>query len=131
MKEFCAFRPKAYANLIDDDSEKKKAKGTKKCVIKRNIKFKDYKDCLFNNKIILKSQQRFKSDHHNIYTIEINKIALSSNDDKRLQTFDRVTTYPYGASAVKECESEMMVVRDLFVEKYVDCPFYGKIVLKR
>ena len=131
MKEFCAFRPKAYANLIDDDSEKKKAKGTKKCVIKRNIKFKDYKDCLFNNKIILKSQQRFKSDHHNIYTIEINKIALSSNDDKRLQTFDRVTTYPYGTPAVKVCESEMMVVRDLFVEKYADCPFYGEIVLKR
>ena len=93
--------------------------------------YKDYKDCLFNNKIILKSQQRFKSDHHNIYTIEINKIALSSNDDKRLQTFDRVTTYPYGTPAVKVCESEMMVVRDLFVEKYADCPFYGEILLKR
>ena len=91
--------------------------------------FKDYKDCLFNKNIILKSQQTFKSDHHNVYTIEINKIALSSNDNKRLQTFDRVTTY--GAPAVKVCESEMMVVRDLFVEKYVDCPFYGEIVLKR
>ena len=45
--------------------------------------------------------------------------------------FDRATTYSYGAPAVKVCESEMMVVRDLFVEKYVDCPFYGKIVLKR
>ena len=90
--------------------------------------FKDYKDCLFNNKIILKSQQRFNSDHHNVYTIEINKIALSSNDDKRLQTFDRVTTYPYGTPAVKVCESEMMVVRDLFVQKYVNCPFYGEIV---
>ena len=130
MKEFCAFRPKAYANLIDDDSEKKKAKGTKKCVIKRNIKFKDYKDCLFNNKIILKSQQRFKSDHHNVYTIEINKIALSSNGDKKLQTLDRVTACSYGALAVKVCESEMKVVRDLFVEIYVDCPFYYETVLK-
>ena len=64
-------------------------------------------------------------------TVYILLIALSSNDDKRLQTFDRVTTCPYGAPAVKVCESEMMVVRDLFVEKYVDCPFYGKIVLKR
>ena len=69
--------------------KRKKAKGTKKCVIKRSIMFKDYKDCLFNNKIILKSQQRFKSDHHNVYTIEFNKIALSSNDDKRLETFYR------------------------------------------
>ena len=93
--------------------------------------FEDYKDCLLNDKIILKSQQRFKSVYHEVYTVKINKIALSSNDNKRLQTFDRVTTYPYGASAVKVCESEMMVVRDLFVEKYVDCPFYGEIVLKR
>ena len=79
--------------------------------------FKDNKDCLFNNKIVLKSQQKFKSDRHDVYTIEINKIALSSNDDKRLQTFDRVATYPYGAPAVKVCGSEMMVVRDLFVER--------------
>ena len=55
-----------------------------KCVIKRELMFENYKDCLFNDKIILKSQQRFKSDHHNVYTEEINKIALSSNDDKRL-----------------------------------------------
>ena len=86
---------------------------------------------MFNNKIVLKSQLRFKIDHHNVYTIEINKIAWSSNDNKRLQTFDRITTYPYGAPAVKVCESEMMVVRDLFVEKYVDCPFYGEVVLKQ
>ena len=88
--------------------------------------FEDYKDCLLNDKIILKSQQRFKSVYHEVYTVKINKIALSSNDNKRLQTFDRVTTY--GAPAVKVCESEMMVVRDLFVEKYVDCPFYCEIV---
>ena len=93
--------------------------------------FQNYKDCLFNGKIILKSQQRFKSDHHKVYTEEVNKIALSSDDDKRLQTFNRVTTYPYGTLAVKVCESEMMVVRDLFVKKYVDCPFYGEIVLKQ
>ena len=56
---------------------------------------KNYKDCLFNDRSILKSQQRFKSDYHNVYTEEINKIALSSNYDKRSQTFDRITTYPY------------------------------------
>ena len=74
----------------------KKQKGTKKCVIKTRLMLKNYKDCLFNDRSILKSQQRFKSDYHNVYTEEINKIALSSNDDKRLQTFDRITTYPYG-----------------------------------
>ena len=51
---------------------------------------KHQKDYLFNDKIILKSQQRFKSDHHNAYTEQINKIALISNDDKRLQAFDKI-----------------------------------------
>ena len=70
MKEFYALRPKTYAYLIDgyddddDDYDKnkiinKKAKGTKKCVIKRKVIFENYTDCLFNDKIILKSQQRF------------------------------------------------------------------------
>ena len=62
---------------------------------------------MFNNANILRSQQRFKSGYHEVYTEEVNKIALNSNDDKRLQTFDRVTTYLYGANAVKVCESEM------------------------
>ena len=70
--------------------------------------FKNYKDCNFNNKTIRKSQQRFKSDHHNVYTEQINKIALSNNDDKRLQTFDNITTYPYGRNAFKVCDNEML-----------------------
>ena len=56
MKEFAEPRAKTYAYLMDDDSEHKKAKWTKKCIIKRGLMFKNYKDCLFNNKIILKSQ---------------------------------------------------------------------------
>ena len=62
---------------------------------------------MLNNRIILKSQQRFKSDYQNEYTEQINKIALSSNDDKGLQTFDKITTHPYGTNAFKVCESEM------------------------
>ena len=92
MKELCAFRAKTYAYLMDDDSEKKKAKGTKICIIKCETMFENYTDSLFKNNTILRSKLRFKSDHHNLYPEEINKIALSSNDDKRLQTFDRVTT---------------------------------------
>ena len=63
---------------------------------------------MFNDKTILKSKQKFKSDCHNVYFEKINKIALSSNDDKRLQTFDKITTYPYGTNAFKVCESEML-----------------------
>ena len=81
---------------MGDDSEVKNAKGTKKSIIKRELMFGIYKDCLFNGQTILKSKHRFKSDHHKVYTEEVNKIALSSDDIKRLQTFNRVTTNPYG-----------------------------------
>ena len=118
MSEFCALRAKAYAFLIDgfndDDYGKnkiinKKAKATKKCVIKRELMFEYYKDSLFNDKIILKSQQRFRGDHHRVYTEEVNKITLSSNDDKRLQTYDKITTYPYGTPAIKVCELDILL----------------------
>ena len=72
------------------------------------LNFFDYKDCLLTNKIVLKSQQRFKSERHDVYTEEINKIALSSNDNKRLQTLDRITSYPYRASAGKVCKTELL-----------------------
>ena len=117
MKEFCALRTKTYSYLMDDNSEVKKSKGTKKCVIKLKTMFENYTDCLFNNKIILKSQQRFKSYNHDVYTEEVNKIAISSDDDKRLQTFDRVTTYPYETNVFKVCETEILAVKDLFFEK--------------
>ena len=95
----------------------KKAKGTKKCVIKRKLKFENYKNCLEatqlendlernkielnsikefikNNQSILKIQQRFKSERRNVFTEEINKTAaLSSNDDKRMQSIDSIETY--------------------------------------
>ena len=75
---------------------------------KAKLEFNDYKDCLLNNETILKSQQRFKSERHDVYTEEINKIALSRNDDKRLQTFDRTPSYPYGTSAGKVCKTELL-----------------------
>ena len=109
MTEFAALRPKTYSYFMDDGNSDKKAKGTKKCVIKRRLKFNDYKDCLLNNEIILKSQQRFKSEAHNVYTEEVNKVALSGNDNKRLQTFDRITSYRYGTSAGKVCKTEMLI----------------------
>ena len=108
MTEFAALRLGTYSYLIDDGRNDKKAKGTKNCVIKRSLKFNDYKDCLLNNEFVLKSQQRFKSERHDVYTEKINKIALSSNDDKRLQTFDRITLYRYGTSAGEVCKTELL-----------------------
>ena len=83
MKEFCTHRAKMYTYLTDDDTEHKKAKRTKKRLIKCRLMFENYKGSLFNNKIRLKSQQRLKSDQNKVYTEDINQIALTSNDDKR------------------------------------------------
>ena len=58
--------------------------------------------------MIRRSQQRFRSDHHRVCTEEVKKIALSSNDDKRIQTFEKGTTFPYGANVFKVCENEML-----------------------
>ena len=95
ITEFVTLRPKIYSFLTDDGKEDKKAKGTKKCIIKM-IKFNDYKKCLLNGEIILKSQQRFISKKHDVYTENINKIALSNNDDKRIVSLNKITSYPYG-----------------------------------
>ena len=113
MTEFCALRAKAYAYKLDDDTEMKKAKGTKKCIVKRELMFENYVDALFNDEVIIRSQQRFRSHHHRVYTEEVNKIALSSNDDKRIQTFDKVTMFPYGTNVFKVCETEMLLKNKL------------------
>ena len=118
MVNFVGLRAKSYSYLIDGNSEDKKAKGRKKCVTKRKLKFQNYKNCLEatqlenkinypeknkteidnffrykrkqkefmrNNKLILKAQQRFKSERHKLFTEEIKKIPLISNNDKRMQ----------------------------------------------
>ena len=96
ITEFVALRPKTYPYITNDFTELKKAKGTKKCVVKKMLRFSDYKNCLFSNGKVLKSQQRFKSENHSVYTENINKIAVSCDDDKRIVTSDGVTRYPYG-----------------------------------
>ena len=96
IMEFVTLRPKTYSYLTDDGTEDKKAKGTKKCIIKKMIKFNDYKKYLLNYEVIFKSQLRFISKKHDVYTENINKIALSNDDDKRIVSSDKITSYLYG-----------------------------------
>ena len=96
ITEFVALKPKTYSYITNDFTELKKAKRTKKCVVKKMLRFSDYKNCLFSNGKVLKSQQRLKSENHSVYTENINKIALSCDDDKRIVTSDGITSYPYG-----------------------------------
>ena len=101
ITEFVTLRPKTYSYLTDDCKEDKKAKGTKKCVIKTMIKLNNYKNCLLKDEVILKSQQRLQSKGHYVYTENINKIASSNNDDKRIVSSDKITSYPYGYKGKK------------------------------
>ena len=96
ITEFVTLRPKTYSFLTDDGKEDKKAKGTKKCIIKKMIKFNEYKKCLLDDEVILKSQQRFTSKKHDVYTENINKIALGNNHDKRIVSSNKISSYPYG-----------------------------------
>ena len=83
MKEFISLSPKMYSYRVEE-SEPKKCKGIKKCVVKKTITFEDYKRCLFEGINIHRSQMMFRSEKHKIKTLEVNKLALSREDDKRI-----------------------------------------------
>ena len=109
MIEFVSLASKVYSHKQDNDKETKVVKGVKKCVKKKILNFNDYINALLLNKKIMIKQQSFKSFYHYMYTIETNKIALRNSDNKRLTTFDGITTYPYGTNAFKVCEEELFV----------------------
>ena len=67
---------------------------------------KDHEEIIKNNKLILKTKQRFKSEMHNVFTEEINKIALSSNDNKIMQSIDLIETHAYGTNKDLVSENE-------------------------
>ena len=81
MKEFISLRPKMYSCRVGND-EPKKCKGIKKCVVKKTISFEDYKRCLFEGRVIHRSQMMYRSRKHKVRTLEVNKLALSREDDK-------------------------------------------------
>ena len=102
IMEFVTLRPKAYSYKTEDNIELKKAKGTKKCIINKMLSFNDYKKCFLDNGKVLRSQQRFKSENHIVYTENINKIALSCDDDKRFVAKDGIESYPDGCFGKKK-----------------------------
>ena len=82
---------------------------------KNNVKVDSVKESLKgfikNDKLILKSQKRFRSEEHNVFTEEVNKIALSANEDKRIKSIDSVETYAYGTSKDLICTHKKLNVR--------------------
>ena len=83
MSELVTLRPKMYAYKVGS-SESKKCKGIKKCVVKKTISFEDYKACLFGGEASYRSQLMFRSLKHEVRMLEVNKLALSRDDDKRI-----------------------------------------------
>ena len=94
MKEFVTLRPKMYAYKVGS-SESKKCKGIKKCVVKKTISFEDYKNCLFCGEASYRSQLMFRSLKHEVRMLEVNKLALSRDDDKRI-TVDGIASLARG-----------------------------------
>ena len=104
ITEFVGLRAKMYSFKTDDEHESKKVKGIKKLVVKREIRFNDYKRSLFGSKKGDIQQtttfNTIRSYKHEVYTIEQSKIGLCSFDDKRY-LIDNVNTYVYGHYKIK------------------------------
>ena len=91
ITHFVGLRPKLYSFKVEDTSVKK-CKGIKKNVVKKGIDFQDYVDCLFSGEKQIRSMRIIRSENHEIYSKEVNKIALRNEDDKRILTKDKVNT---------------------------------------
>ena len=92
ITHFVGLRPKLYSFKVEDSGLTKKCTGVKKNVVKKNIKFEDYVHCLFSGEKQVRSMKIIRSENHNIYSKEVNKIALSNEDDKRTVLEDKVHT---------------------------------------
>ena len=92
ITHFVGLRPKMYSFKIEDSNTTKKLKGIKKNVIKKKIEFEDYVECLFTGEKQMRTMNIIKSENHEIYSKEVNKLALSGEDDKRILCKDKVNT---------------------------------------
>ena len=96
MTEFVALRPKLYSYKKLDGSKDKKCKGIKKCIVKKTLTFEDYKTCLFSDSTEYRSQLMFRSSKREVHTIEVNKVTLNRDDDKRISRKDGISTFARG-----------------------------------
>ena len=100
--EFVGLRAKLYSLKMEDGGESKKCKGVKKQVVKSSITHEDYKTCLTTGKEQLRKQNILRSYNHEVYTEEVNKVALSAMDDKRYILKDGIHTLAWGHYKLKE-----------------------------
>ena len=92
ITHFIGLRAKLYTFKVEEEGEVRKAKGLKKNVIKKSLSFEDYKKCLFSEEKIMREMNIIRSENHDIYSMTVNKVALSANDDKRLICENKIDT---------------------------------------
>ena len=92
ITHFVGLRPKLYTFKVEEKGETRKAKGVKKNVIKKSLSFEDYKKCLFTEEEVMKETNIIRSQNHEIFSMTVNKVALSANDDKRLTCENKIDT---------------------------------------
>ena len=92
ITRFVGLRPKLYTFEIEEDKEVKKCKGIKKNVVKKRLNFDDYLQCLFTGRKEMRKMKIIRSEKHEIYSKEVNKIALSNEDNKRFVLEDKINT---------------------------------------
>ena len=102
IEEFVGLREKLYSYKMLQGNEEKKCKGVKRPVVKKTIQFDYYKRCLFTGKEHLRTMNVIRSHRHNIYTEEVNKVALSANDDKRVISKDGIHTLAHGHNSLNK-----------------------------
>ena len=95
ITHFVGLRPKLYSYKVEDEKDFKKCKGIKKNVVKKSIDFDDYVKCLFSGEKEMRKMKIIRSEKHDIYSKEVNKIALSNEDDKREVLKDKVHTLAF------------------------------------
>ena len=92
ITHFVGLRPKLYSFKVEDGSLTKKCKGIKKNVVKNKIEFEDYVECLFSGERQMRKMKIIRSENHDIYSKEVNKVALSNEDDKRVVLENKINT---------------------------------------
>ena len=98
IAEFVGLHAKSYAFDMEGD-EFKKCKDVKKYVVNKEITLNDYKNCLFSGRLQVRPMNVIRSHHHEVFTEQVNKIALSADDDKRIILPDRINTLAHGFRA--------------------------------
>lgn len=99
MTAFVGLRSKMYAFKCDG-VETKKAKGVKKYVLRKNVQFSDFVDCIQQESVLVREQNSFRSKKHTVFSVRQAKIALSPFDDKRFVLADNIHTLPWGHSDI-------------------------------